>query len=57
MDMLQPECTWSKALIDFLASLRFIIFHLIIQSIMSDFGAVVPQRNIPIGIPHGTSHI
>lgn len=51
--MSHPEHSWGKALIDFFASLRLTIFLLIILSITSIFGTVIPQGEIPHEYLHG----
>lgn len=53
--MSHPERSWGKALIDFFASLRLTIFLLIILSITSIFGTVIPQGDIPHEYLHGIS--
>lgn len=51
--MSHPERSWGRALIDFFASLRLTIFLLIILSITSIFGTVIPQGDIPHEYLHG----
>lgn len=51
--MSHPERSWGKALIDFFASLRLTISLLIILSITSIFGTVIPQGDIPHEYLHG----
>lgn len=51
--MSHPEHSWGKALIDFFASLRLTVFLLIILSITSIFGTVIPQGDIPHEYLHG----
>lgn len=53
--MSHPERSWGKALIDFFASLRLTIFLLIILSITSIFGTVIPQGDVPHEYLHGIS--
>ena len=51
--MSHPERSWGKALIDFFASLRLTISLLLILSITSIFGTVIPQGDIPHEYLHG----
>jgi len=53
--MSHPERSWGKALIDFFASLRLTISLLIILSITSIFGTVIPQGDVPHEYLHGIS--
>jgi cytochrome c biogenesis protein len=53
--MSHPVRTWGKALIDFFASLRLTITLLIVLSITSIFGTVIPQGDVPHEYLHGIS--
>jgi len=53
--MSHPERSWGKALIDFFASLRLTICLLMILSITSIFGTVIPQGDVPHEYLHGIS--
>lgn len=53
--MSHPERSWGRALIDFFASLRLTIALLIILSITSIFGTVIPQGDVPHEYLHGIS--
>jgi len=53
--MSHPERSWGKALADFFASLRLTIALLIILSITSIFGTVIPQGDVPHEYLHGIS--
>ena len=53
--MSHPERSWGRALIDFFASLRLTVALLIILSITSIFGTVIPQGDVPHEYLHGIS--